>query len=409
MVRGAALLTAMLLVLVACGGAAGSGSSAGPIKIGLLGEVTGEAAANSKDLINGWNLGIQDAGGSVNGRKIDTKVADEAFDPNRGLSAARQLVEQQHIDFLVGPQAANVALAVRPYVASSGIPSVFPGCGIEPTRGHVTPNVVLTGWTCDQPSLVFGKYVHDTLGYKHITTVGMDYAFGWQVIGGFLHSYKKAGGTVDKQIWTPISTPDFAPYMSQIPTNTDAVFALMAGANAPKFTDAYLSYGLKGKVPLIGNGTLTDYSVLPSESPNAAMGVVTNLQYADGVDNPENKKFVSEVRSKLGKFPSYYVEDGYTTAKLVMAALKQVNGNANDHSAVVNALRHATADAPRGQVTIDATTNSPTQNVYISKVEQVNGSLRNVPVATIKQVHPWGSLSQSEWEQIANGYSRGSS
>lgn len=406
--RRLTVLPLVALFAVACGGSAGSGSAkdTAPIRIGFQAEQTGTFAANGKDLLTGWNLGIKDAGGSVNGRKIETVVVDEAGDPNQGLTSARQVVEQQKVDLLVGPQAANVALAVRAYVASSGIPAVFPGCGIEPVSGQVTPNLVLTGWTCDQPTLGFGKYVHDVLGYKHLTTVGMDYAFGWQVVGGFVNSFKRAGGTIDKQIWTAITASDYSPYIGDIPTNTQAVFTLMAGAAAPRFTSVYKSYGLKDRIPLIGAGTMTDYSVVPSESPDAITGLVTALQYADGLTTPANEKFVQEFQAVAGKFPSYYAEDGYTTAELVVDTLKKVNGNTSNRAAIVMALRHATVDAPRGKVTINPDTNSPVQNIYIRKVEIVNGAPRNVVISTINQVEPWGPLTKSEWDKIAANYQR---
>lgn len=401
---GVALLMAVAAV-AGCGGGSGGGSDS-PITIGFMSEVTGPFAANGKDLRTGWNLGIKDAGGTVNGHKVETKVVDEAGDPGKAVTLAHQLVQAQGVDLLVGPQASNAGLAIQSYVKSKGIPTIYPGCGIEPTQGTVVPNIVLTGWTCDQPTLVFGKYAHDSLHYNHITTVGLDYAFGWQSVGGFAKAFTDAGGTVDKQIWIPTSASDYSSYMSQIPRNTDAVFALMAGSPSAQFTSAYNSFGLKGKVPLIGSGTLTDYSVLPSEGQKDITGLVTALQYADGLKTAANQKFVKEFRAAAGKYPSYYAEDGYTSALIAMDALKQVKGDTGDQQALVKALQHAHVDAPRGPVSISPTTNSPVQNVYIRRVESVGGQLRNVPISTAKAVQPWDGLQQSVWEQLAAHYSR---
>jgi branched-chain amino acid transport system substrate-binding protein len=401
----AGILAAALLALASCGG--GGARQTGPIKVGFILPLTGVFAANAQDERDGWNLAIKDAGGSVAGRKIQTIFVDDASDPNQGLTDARQLVQTQKVDVLIGPIAANVGLAIRGFVASSGIPTLYPSaCSVELATTEKTPNLILTGWTCDQPTLNFGKYVCDTLGYKHLTTVAMDYAFGWQVTGGFVSTYTAAGCRIDKQIWAPFNATDYSPYVSQIPADTQAVFDLAAGSAAVRFTQAYQAFGLMGKIPLVGGGTLTDYSAMRSESPSSVLGAITVLQYADGLNTPANKAFVQEYHSATGKYPSYYAESAYATARLLIAALSKLNGNTSDRKALVNTLKTTPFNAPRGPVRIDPATNSPIQNIYIRRVEMVDGALRNVVIDTIKQSPPWGPLSRSRWEVQAAHYGR---
>ena len=400
---------AFALFAAACssGGGANEGSGSGPIKVGFLAPLSGNFASNGKSEQAGWNLGLKDAGDTVNGRKVQTLFADTAADPNQGLSQTRQLIDNQHVDVMIGPLAANVGLAVRAKLASSKVPSLYAAaCPVELATTQKADNIILTGWSCDQPSLPFGKYAYDTLGYRHITTIGLDFAFGWQVVGGFLSTFKAAGGTVDKQIWNPTTTTDFSSYVSQIPRTTQAVFALESGAGATKFLQAYKQFGLKGKIPLLGGGTLTDYSSLGADSPAIAEGVITSLQYADGIDTPENKAFVDAYKAAAGTYPSYYAESGYATAKLVVEALKKLNGDTSDKAKLLEALKSVPIQAARGPVSIEGSTNSPVQNIYIRKVEVVNGDLRNVPIETVQDVQPWGSLPQDQWQKQASNYTR---
>jgi len=143
------------------------------------------------------------------------------------------------------------------------------------------------------------EYLYNDLHLRHITTVGVDYAFGWESIGGLMTVFKKLGGTIDKAIWAPITTSDYSPYVTQIPQNTQAVFAVTVGAGGPRFTAAYQQFGLRAKIPLIGNTTVTDYSVLPSEDPNAITGVKIVAQYCDGITTPVNQKFADEYKASL--------------------------------------------------------------------------------------------------------------
>src|SRR5690606_30835052 len=103
------------------------------------------------------------------------------------------------IDVLVGPTVSNVAVATLPFIKSAGIPTLNPvACATELGTTERTENLILTGWTCDQPSLPFGTYAYDVLGYRNITTIGMDFNFGWQAVGGFVKSFTDAGGTIDQ-------------------------------------------------------------------------------------------------------------------------------------------------------------------------------------------------------------------
>ena len=409
MLRSARVLGAIVILLVAaCGtGSSGQAQESGPIKVGFIVPLTGVFAPNGQDEVDGWNLAVKEVGDTVAGRKIQTSFTDDAADPNQGLTDAKQLVESQNVDLLVGPLAANVGLALRSYVATSGIPTVYiSACSVELATSQKTSNLVLTGWTCDQPSLNFGKYVYDRLGHHHITTVAMDYAFGWQVTGGFASTFKAAGGKIDKQIWAPINAPDYSPYIAQIPKDTEAVFDLAAGTAAVRFVEAYKAFGLKGKIPVVGGGTLSDYSVLRSMDPSTILDTVTVLQYADGIDTAENRKFVDAYHAATNKYPSYYAETAYATYKLIYSVLKKRNGSVKDHPSVVRDLKTTAFQAPRGPVTISQETNSPVQNIYIRKVEMVNGVMRNVVIDTIKSSQPWGPLAKGQWQTQAPRYSR---
>jgi len=168
---------------------------------------------------------------------------------------------------------------------------------------------------------------------------------------------------------------------------------------AIRFTDAYRQFGLKGKVPMLGITQITDYSALPAEAPEAALGLFTNAQYCDGIDTPQNTKFASEYHSAYNTYPGYYSDAGYTKARLLVTALKKLNGVTKNKKAVASAMRSTPIVASRGTVRLSgAPAFSPIQNIYICEVKQVAGALRNVPIKTYTAVKPWGALSQSAWE-----------
>ena len=391
-----------LLVLASCGGSSSSGTSANksPIKIGYILPLTGGSAAPGEAEQDGWNLGIKDFGSSVDGHPIQTIFADSGGDPNVALSDARNLVNQDHVSLVEGPLLANEQAAVASFLDPLKVPvDDLSECGYAQMEDYLKyGNGFSSGWTCNQPDTVAAQWLYQDLHITHITTVGADYAFGWLSIGGFATEFKHLGGTIDKMIWAPITTADYSPYITSIPSTTQAVFAVLVGAGGPKFTSAYLQFGLKGKIPLFGNTTLTDYSVLPGENPSAILGVRIVAQYCDGITTSINQKFADEYHAAYNTYPGYYADAAYTKARLAITALKSLNGNVSKPAALVKAMKSTPIVTPRGPVKLSPVTMSPIQNIYACQVESVNGTLRNVPIKTFPTQQPWGALSQSAWK-----------
>jgi branched-chain amino acid transport system substrate-binding protein len=245
--------------------------------------------------------------------------------------------------------------------------------------------VVRTGWTSSQPNQPFGEWVARTLGYKRVVTVGMDYAFGWEQVGGFQRTFEESGGQVVQKLWPPLGTTDFAPFLAQIRRDADAVFAVMVAASSLRFPKQYQDAGLKARIPLIGGGTSFDEFVLPSLG-DEAIGGISPLIYSAAIDSPANRKFVRDFRAKAGKLPGYYAETCYTAARWIAEAVKAVGGNVEERERLLAALRQVEIpDAPRGPIKLDAHGN-PVQNIYVRKVEKKDGELWNTVVHTFTGV-----------------------
>lgn len=104
-----------LLVLAACGssGRPSSGApSGGPIRVGVLADVTG-ALATGHDVEDGIKarFALQNAQGGVDSRKLSYAVADTTSTPTGALSAAQTLVQNDHaFGVLAGTEAISGAV-----------------------------------------------------------------------------------------------------------------------------------------------------------------------------------------------------------------------------------------------------------------------------------------------------------
>ncbi|TAM88749.1 ABC transporter substrate-binding protein [bacterium] len=351
-----------------------------PIKVGFISSLSGYFAAPGKYMEEGLKLYLQEHNDTIAGRKIVLDIADDQGNPAVGLTQLRRLVEQDHVDVIFGPLSAAVGSAMATYLDSHKTPAVYPIVSSDDlTQRTPAAYVVRTGWTSSQTTQPLGDYAYKTLKYRKVATIAYDFSFGWESIGGSVAAFQDDGGKVVKQIWTPLSTTDFSPYLSELPRDVDAIMCSYSGSQAVNFMKQYKAFGLK--IPLICQGNSTDESTLQTTG-SAALGIVTALQYSAALDTAANKKFVAAYTKAYGHGPSYYGEGTYVGAMVLAGGIEALHGNISDPTTFVKAMRSVNlTNAPRGPIGFDSYGN-PVQNVYIRKVEEVGGQLANVVIHT---------------------------
>ncbi len=175
-----------------------------------------------------------------------------------------------------------------------------------------------------------------------------------------------------------------------------AVYAVFSGADAMRFMKQYQDAGLKARLPLIGGGTLTDEHVIRTAG-DEALGIVTALHYSAALDNPANKKFAGDYEKKFGQIPSYYSEGTYVAMLALEEALKATGGDIENTDKFLQALRKVDlTNAPRGPIHFDKYGN-PVENIYVRKVERVNGRLQNTVIHTFPNVSQFWTYKPDEF------------
>jgi branched-chain amino acid transport system substrate-binding protein len=378
-------VVAALVGVVAMAGTA-SAQDKGPIKLGFFAPLSGFAAQTGKDELNGLKFYLKQQGDTIAGRKIVVITEDTEAKPAVALTKVRKLVEKDGVHLLMGGLMASTGYALQPYVDGKKIPTLYPVMSPDDlTQRKRAKWIVRTGWSSSLPSHPFGEYAYKELGLRKIVTIGFDYAFGWEVIGGFQQTFEQAGGKIIQKLWTPVGAQDYAPFLPQIDKSADGVYAVMFGAGALQFIKQYKNFGLKDKMMLLGGGTTTDEHVLPSMG-DEAIGTITALHYSAAIDTPANKAFAGPFKKFAGKSASYYSEGFYTGMEWAAAAIKKIDGKVEDKNAFIEALKtQQLNDLPRGPMKIDSYGN-PVENVYIRKVEKVNGELQNTVIKTYHNV-----------------------
>jgi len=388
------VLLAVLVSLLVVPGAA----QAPPIKIGFITSLTGVAAQAAKDMVNGLTMYLDDTGHQISGRKVELIVEDDQGRPDTALAKLRKVVEHDQVHIVAGILFGHLGYAVAPKIEEYKIPGLITVAASDDLTQRLKYRwVVRTGWASSQPSHPFGEYAAKTLKYKKVAVIASDYAFAWEVVGGFQKTFEESGGQVVQKLWVPLGAMDLSPYIARLKRDSDAVFTMIAGASTIQFFKQYQDAGLTGKVPLIGGGPAVDEALLPQMG-DEALGIVTPLIYSAALDTPANRKFVKDYRAKFGKVPSYFSETNYTSGRWIAEAVKAVDGKVEDREAFLAALKKVQIpDAIRGPVKLDASGN-PIQNVYFRKVERNrDGELQNTVILTIPAVSQFWKYAPEEY------------
>ncbi|MEQ9642125.1 MAG: ABC transporter substrate-binding protein [Alphaproteobacteria bacterium] len=365
-------------------------ATAADIRIGLLAPVTGPLAKPGAEMVNGFNLYWDQAGHMAGGRKVEVIVADTTCNPDQALTQARRLVQQEKVHLMVGPLCGHEGPAAQQVSQESGVPLVMDPSGADNvTKWNRTPTVVRTAVSSSQIGHPMGDYLYNELGLRNVTFIGQDYTFGQEVTLGAAKVFTELGGKVDKFIWNPIGTKDYGATISSIPADTEAVVAVVVGADRVRLFEAWFNFGMDKRSKIYG-GYWLHADVLP-QMDDRALGLVGNsLVYAAGIDTPENKAFVTEFAKRHKIVPSWFAESAYTAALWVKTAIDSIDGKVEDRDAFLQAMRTVSVKAPRGPLKLDDYDN-PIQNVYITEIQKVNHPvlgevLMNVPVKTYEGV-----------------------
>jgi branched-chain amino acid transport system substrate-binding protein len=387
------LLVTLWIVVAARADAQGQGS----IKIGFISPLTGAIAAAGKDMYSGCELYWQESGWQMSGRKVEVILEDNEGNPATALVKVRKLVENDHVHMIAGVILSNVAYALVPYIEGQEIPTMYPINSADDLTQRKRPKwLIRTGFSAGGNMHPFGEYAAKVLGYKKVVTVGLDYAFGWETVGGFHKSFEDNGGQIVQKLWVPLNVQDYSPYLTQIKKDADAVFVVALGRWTLLFAQQYAASGLRGRIPLIAGGTYTDEHVLPQLG-DESIGVVSAHHYSASLDTPANKRFRAAFEKAYNRIPSFYSENCYTGARIIDEAVRAIGGKVEDRAAFMAALRRVQiTDAPRGPVQMDAYGN-PTQNIYIRKVERVGGKLQNSVIYTYPAVSQFWKYNPEEF------------
>jgi len=361
-----------------------------PIKVGLLTVKTGPLAAGGVHAEEGITTFLKEKNFTLSGRKIELLVADTGGNPVGAKTKAQELVERDHVNVVLGPFAAFELLATLDYLAQAKMPTLAFAGAEDVTQRRGNPYLTRTSYTSAQCLYPLGDYVAKDMKLKTAATIADDFAFGYEQIGGFQRVLEDDGGKVLKKLWSPLNTPDYAPYIAQVPP-CDVMCVGLAGSNPIKFVKQAKGLGVKQQ--LIGGSTTADDTIIGAYG-DEVLGLINTNPYSLDIDSDANKRFIAGMRKNYGNDVriGHYAACFYIDGLVIEAALAKTGGKADDPEAFVKAIRSVTlAETPRGPISFDSHGNVVI-DVYVRRAEKQNGKIVNKTIKTYHKVSQFWTM-----------------
>jgi branched-chain amino acid transport system substrate-binding protein len=386
-VRSHMLSLALGAAMIAAG-ASGTARAEDSVKIGLILPMTGGQASTGKQIDNAIKLYIKQNGDTVAGKKIEIILRDDAAAPDKTKTAAQELIVNDKVNFIAGFGVTPAALAAAPLATQGKIPEVVMAAGTSIITER-SPYIVRTSFTLAQSSTIIGDWAVKN-NIKKVVTLTSDYAPGNDALNFFKEHFTAGGGEIVEEIKVPLANPDFGPFLQRVKdSKPDAIFVFVPAGQGGNFMKQYAERDFdKAGIRVIGPGDVMDDDLLNGMG-DAALGTVTAHLYSAAHPSQMNKDFVAAYKKEFGNRPGFMAVSGYDGIRLIYEALKKTGGDTNGDK-LIEAMKGMKWESPRGPVSIDPATRDIVQNIYIRKVEKVDGELYNVEFQTFPDVKDAG-------------------
>jgi len=340
------------------------------VKIGLILPMTGQQQSTGRQEAAAAKLYMAQHGDTVAGKKIELIIKDDQSVPDNAKRLAQELIVNEKVNFL-GAGLTPSAMSMAPIATEGKVATVVMVSGTSVVTDR-SPYYVRTSFTLGQQSGIIADWAIKN-GSKKAVSVLSDWAPGAEAGKVFEANFIKGGGQVLDTLKVPLANPDFSPFLQRArDLQPDTLFVFVPAGQAGTFARQFSERGLdKSGIKLIGPGDIVDDDDLPTTG-DALLGVVTAGMYSAAHPSQLNKDYVAAYKKASGHRANFISVGGYDGMHLIYSALEQTKGN-TDADAVVGVMKGMKWESPRGTISIDPRTRDIVQNVYIRKVQKVNG------------------------------------
>ncbi len=347
-----------------------------PLKIGVMSDLSGGLALFGNEMWEGLQLGFDyatDGSMLAGNRPIELIVRDDTSDVDAGTSAARELIESEGVEILVGNTSSGVALQVQ-QIADENEVVYFaaPAASADVTGANWNPHTFRVCRNSAQDGLTMAGWSVENIGDRYLI-LAEDYAFGQATAAGFQAAFSALGAEFlsEEPIYAASDTTDFTPYIQQIlEDDPDGLILIWAtNTSGVVLNEQLASQGLTGEIPFITGFSSNDLVALLDPGNIGSTGLV--VYHYTLPDTPENDWLTEQYNAQYSGNPDLFSECGFATAQAIVAALEETGG-VTDSETLIAALEGLEFKGPKGTYTIRPEDHQALASMYIVELTSVD-------------------------------------
>jgi len=321
-----------------------------PIRIGFVVPLTGPYGTEAQDQVRCAEIAVKDFNdaGGFRGRKAELLVRDDKLNPGEAATRTLELIEKDHVSFVVGSLSASVQLAINNVTKARKVlfnsisqsDLINEAKDWSPYTFHEALNPHLT-------SGAVGRYVFPKYG-KRVVFLTADYAYGYEMVRGFQRAGKPFGVETLADIRHPIGASDYSTFLPRIQSlKPDLLICCNFGRDLLNSVKQATEFGLKSTTRIATPVLL--YTARLAGGPDPFEGVVGGTSYYWRLEDtvPSAKAFNDKFRKAHGgALPSDYGALGYAGVRTVLESVR--NAGTTDTDKVIAAMRALKYDYYKG-------------------------------------------------------------
>jgi len=344
-----------------------------PVTVGVITDQTGALAVYGAHILRSVPIGFAYATGSdpqtgdeqtymVDDCEIRVLFRDDAGDAELSTTVARELIEVEGADILIGTVSSGVTAGLQGLARDNDVILIAaPAAATDITGKDFNENTFRASRQNYQDAIAICENL--TKQYSTFVQIAPDYSFGYGGAEAFADACTFFGGSFPEDpIFAPADTADFTPYMEQVAdSDAEAFLVTWAGAGFIPLVQAAADLGVLADKPL--GSAFIDNQFLPVFFSNAIGTTSTILYHYTAPDNPINDYLVAEA-AELGTFPDLFDADGMNAAIMTVEGLR-ASGGASDAASLRAALEGLSFEGPKGLIEIRPEDHVAIQDMYI--------------------------------------------
>ena len=363
------------------------------VKIGLISSYSGFVAQAADQAQKGIDLYLKEHEKDLpQGVKVELVRRDDTSNPEVGKRLAQELITREHVQLLTGVILSPVAAAIAPLTAEAKVPLLISIAAGGSAIPRISPYVARVSFTLWQQGYPIGKWASEQ-GWKRAYTAVSDFIPGHDSEEAFTKGFRDGGGQIVGAVRMPPANPDFAPFVQRIrDAKPDVVFVWVPSVQATALVKAVRDLGLReADIQITSAQDLLPEEQLPAMG-DTPLGLITSGNYSTVGERPGNANFLAAWKREYagGAIPNFLSVNAWDGMVAIFDLIKATKGKFTGDEAMAFFKNWKNPDSPRGPIMIDPETRDIVQNVYIRRLEQQNGKLANIEIATIPMVKdPW--------------------